>query len=360
MSSALCFKEEQHGNALCKRCADEERGLFTMALCNVAKVRTHFLMLPLWRWSLHLFLNSLIQRIFFFFKSVAAVWYWSSFNTPPVSRSLGAEQTICFHIGRAQSQSLLMAGSLSFRWRQLCAYRQAVTYIDNHVHHLRQHLLYFLLSPSLVLCCSGTSATMAWKNGFLEKPSCSKSANKWKMSHCYKREYFLRSQLQLSFSCPDVLAYCLLACWAYLAKVQITVPRCVTLTCSDTFSYSANSCWDKRITYILHACHVWTCLTQTLLIRYRYTFIRKDVHSTAMQRCFCPHRPHVLTSSQSLVNFYCIVNLLWLCNLSSDWIGAAETSCRKPSPTVTLQCCISHKNTHWRALVTLLGQFYFG
>lgn len=45
MSSALCFKEEQHGNALCKRCADKEQGLFTMALRNVAKVRAHFLTL---------------------------------------------------------------------------------------------------------------------------------------------------------------------------------------------------------------------------------------------------------------------------------------------------------------------------
>lgn len=38
MSSALCFKEEQHANVLCKKCSDKEQGLFTMALCNVAKV----------------------------------------------------------------------------------------------------------------------------------------------------------------------------------------------------------------------------------------------------------------------------------------------------------------------------------
>lgn len=38
MSSALCFKEEQHANALCKKCADKEQGLLAMALCNVAKV----------------------------------------------------------------------------------------------------------------------------------------------------------------------------------------------------------------------------------------------------------------------------------------------------------------------------------
>lgn len=38
MSSALCFKEEQHANVLRKKCADKEQGLFAMALCNVAQV----------------------------------------------------------------------------------------------------------------------------------------------------------------------------------------------------------------------------------------------------------------------------------------------------------------------------------
>lgn len=119
-----------------------------------------------------------------------------------------------------------------------------------------------------------------------------------------------------------------------LAKVPITVPRCVTLTCSVTFSYSANSCWDKRTTYIFtYVSCVGHGLTQTLLVRCRYTFIRKDIH-------FIARTAHMSSRRHSPLSTYIVLStcydmfmtcLLVMCNLSCDWIGAAETSCRKPS-----------------------------
>lgn len=82
MSPALCFKEEQHANVLCKKCADKEQGLFTVALCNVAKVTPHFLMLLFWRWCLHLnglilsSLNLLVEGVFINLKHFVCLFYF--------------------------------------------------------------------------------------------------------------------------------------------------------------------------------------------------------------------------------------------------------------------------------------------